>query len=88
MQTVEGLMRGIINSIIDPIILLLFSAGVFLFMWGLLVFLLNADKPDKRKTGQDHMLWGIIGVFIMATVFGIIEIILSTFGLSDPTRLR
>lgn len=83
----RDIMHAIVATIIDPIILLLFSVGVFLFMWGLVQFLLNADKPEGKENGQRHMLWGIIGVFIMATVFGIIQIILSTFGLPDPTRL-
>jgi len=80
-------MGAIVGSIIDPIVLLIFSAGVFLFTWGLVVFLLNLDNPEARKTGVQHMLWGILGVFIMATVFGIISIITETFGLGDPTNL-
>jgi len=67
--------------------LLIFSVGIFFFTWGLVVFLLNLDNPEGRKTGMSHMLWGIIGVFIMATVFGIISIITETFGLGDPTNL-
>ena len=81
-------MSAIVATIIDPIILLLFSAGVFLFMWGMVEFLFKSDSEKGRETGQQHMLWGIIGVFIMATVFGIIQIILSTLGLPDPTNLR
>ena len=78
----------IVGSIIDPLVLLIFSIGIFLFTWGLVVFLSQMDNPDGRKTGVQHMLWGIIGIFIMATVFGIINIILETFGLGDPTKLK
>ncbi len=74
----------IIALIINPLIMLVFSAGVFLFMWGLVVFLFKADDPAGRKQGQQHMLWGIVGVFVMATVYGIISIIAETFGLSLP----
>ncbi len=79
-------MVKIVDLIIDPIVLLIFSAGVFLFMWGLVMFLWQVDNPEERKKGVQHMLWGIIGVFIMATVFGIINIVLNTFGLEDPTK--
>ena len=81
-------MHAIVVTIIDPVILLIFSAGVFFFTWGLVQFLFNADSDEGRTKGQQHMLWGIVGVFIMATVFGIVQIILSTFGLPDPTKLR
>ena len=83
----KEVMAAIVGLIIDPLVLLIFSAGIFLFTWGLVVFLMNLDSPDGRQTGVRHMLWGIIGVFIMATVFGIINIITETFGLGDPTNL-
>jgi len=83
----KEVMAKIVGSIIDPIVILIFSAGIFMFTWGLVQFLLNLDSPEDRKTGVQHMLWGIIGVFIMASVFGIIGIILETFGLGDPTNL-
>lgn len=79
-------MAKIVGSIIDPLVLLIFSAGIFLFTWGLVVFLTQLDNPEGRRTGTRHMLWGIIGVFIMATVFGIISIVTETFGLGDPTN--
>lgn len=80
----RAVMGAIVDAIINPIILLIFSAGVFFFMWGLVRFLMNLDNPEGRKTGQNHMLWGIVGVFIMATVFGIISIITNTLGVDIP----
>lgn len=80
----HAIMREIINSIINPLILLIFAAGVFLFMWGLVVFMTNVNNSQKKTEGQQHMMWGIIGVFIMATVFGIINIIASTIGVDVP----
>jgi len=80
----QTIMREIVNSIINPLILLIFAAGVFLFMWGLVVFMMNVNNAQKKAEGQQHMMWGIIGVFIMATVFGIINIIASTIGVDVP----
>ena len=77
-------MRAIVETIIDPLVLLIFAAGTFLFAWGLVVFLMNMDNPEGKRTGVRHMLWGIIGVFIMSTVLGIITIITETFGLGLP----
>ncbi|MBL4644801.1 MAG: hypothetical protein JKX80_02960 [Candidatus Pacebacteria bacterium] len=80
-------MAKIVGSIVDPLVLLIFSAGIFMFTWGLVMFLTQLDNPEGRQTGVRHMIWGIIGIFIMATVFGIINIITETFGLGDPTSL-
>jgi len=83
----KEVMAKLVGSIIDPLILLIFSAGIFMFTWGLVIFLTQLDNPEGRQTGVRHMIWGIAGVFIMATVFGIISIITETFGLGDPTNL-
>ena len=50
------------------------------FLWGLVVFVQNADNPDKRAEGYKHMLWGIIGIFIMVSAKGIVNIIINTLG--------
>lgn len=80
----RAVMGKIVESIIDPLVLLIFSAGIFLFTWGLVVFLTNLESSEARQKGVQHMIWGILGVFIMATVFGVINIITDTFGLSIP----
>jgi len=41
---------------------------------------MNRDKEDKRTAGKQHMIWGIIGMAIMVSVFGIINLIMSTIG--------
>ncbi len=75
-------MEKIVDGIINPIILLLFATGTFLFVWGLVVFLWKMDNPEGKQTGVRHMIWGILGVFIMASVLGIVKILKSTLGLS------
>jgi len=74
-------MDKIVDSIINPLILVIFAAGVFMFTWGLVIFLLNMNSPDKRSEGVQHMIYGVLGIFIMASVFGILGIIKSTFGI-------
>lgn len=81
-------MNAIIDTIINPIMLLLFSAGAFLFIWGLVEFLWKVDTEKGQETGRQHMLWGLVGMFIMATVFGIISLITSTLGVEFPPRIR
>ena len=79
-----ALMSKIVSVIINPIIMLLFSVGFVLFLWGLVVFMANADSSSERETGVQHMIWGIIGMFIMVASYAIIQVVLNTFGLSIP----
>jgi succinate dehydrogenase/fumarate reductase cytochrome b subunit len=74
-------LNKIITNIVQPIIYLLMAAAVVYFAYGMVVFIKNADNQEKRKEGYDHMIWGIIGIFIMVSAKGIINLILSTMGL-------
>jgi len=74
----------IVEYIFDPAILLVFSIGFMLFVWGLVEFIANPADTTKKEKGQQHMLWGIVGMFIMIAVGGIIALIDDSFDL----RLR
>jgi len=78
------LLDRIIQYIIDPAILLIFSIGFMLFIWGLVVFISNPEDTTKRETGKKHMIYGIIGMFIMIASHGVINLIVGTFDLDLP----
>lgn len=80
-MTTATLVERISNFIINPLLLLLFAVGFLYFLWGIMTFIWKADSDEGRKTGIQHMLWGIIGMFIMGAVLGIINIIEGTFGI-------
>jgi predicted PurR-regulated permease PerM len=78
--SVMTLMESINRVIINPLIVLLFALAVVFFIYGLVKYLLNPDNEEIRKSSKSHMLWGIIGMFIMVSVFGIMSLILNTIG--------
>ncbi len=73
------------DVIINPIIALVFAAGFGVFVWGVVQFMwgLSADT-EAKNTGKQHMLWGIIGMFIMVASFTILKIIANTLNVSLP----
>ena len=78
----NNLLEAIVKEILDPVILLLFVLAAAYFFWGLAEFIwVSTGDTVGRETGKEHMLWGIIGLFIMASVQGIIAIIEGTFGI-------
>ena len=74
----------VVDLIINPFIVLLFTAALFLFFLGMVQFILGASDETKRQTGKRHMVWGVIGLFIMVGVFGIMAVLLRTFGITLP----
>ena len=72
-------------AIINPLLALFFAAGLLLFIWGIIEFLsgLNSES-EKKEDGKRHMLWGVVGMFIMVAATAIINLILNTFSLPRP----
>ncbi len=41
-------------------------------------FIWNSGNAEKRQEGQTHMIYGVIGLAIMLSVYGIVTFILKT----------
>jgi hypothetical protein len=76
--SVTTLMNSISKVIINPLIGLMFSLAVVYFVYGLVRYLLSPDNEEIRKSSKSSMLWGVIGIFIMVSVYGIITIVINT----------
>ena len=82
MNSTSALIQKFTTVIIDPLILVLFAAGLFLFMFGMVQFILSLSNGGKNmETGRQHMIYGILGMLIMVSVGGIISFLTNTFGI-------
>lgn len=79
MERFNTFVDNIIILIIQPLVGLLFALALAYFIWGMAQFILNADNPDGREKGRRALIWGIVGIFIMATVTSILYFMLNTF---------
>jgi hypothetical protein len=75
------LLNKIITIVINPAIEVLLGLAVLYFVFGVWTFVRNADSPDKRQEGGQHILYATIGIFVMVSVFGIMSIIVNSFNL-------
>lgn len=75
------IMDGIKSMIIQPIVTLLFSLGFLIFLWGLVEFMANPADSSKKKTGLDHMKYGILGLMIMVSIWGITGMVTDVLGI-------
>ncbi len=80
-MTVEEFVDKLADNILDPIVLLLFSLALLYFVWGVIKFIANADDPTERGVGKSTMIWGVIGMFIMFGVWGIVALIQGSLGI-------
>lgn len=66
---------GLINSIV-PILVTLALIG---FLWGAAQFVYNADNAEKRSNGQSMMIYGVVSLFVIIGLWGIVSLAHNTF---------
>jgi zinc transporter ZupT len=72
---------GILN---DSVIPLIFAIAAVMFVWGVVqFFIINANEEKKREQGRQFMIWGIIALAVMLSVWGLVGIVGSTFGVGS-----
>lgn len=69
----SGLVLKIAQTIINPTITLLFGAAILYFVWGVVEYIKGADQPAQRQKGTQHMIWGVVGIFIMISAVAILK---------------
>jgi hypothetical protein len=69
----------IINSSVIP---LLFSLAVAIFVWGVVQYVINDSDEAKKDKGRQFILWGVIGLTVMISVWGLVGIVTKTFGIN------
>ena len=79
---VSDLMGRVNQFVLGPIMQLLFALAFIYFLYGVLVYFINPLDTEKRAEGRQHVMWGLIGLFIMFSVYGIIRLVLGTFEIS------
>jgi uncharacterized membrane protein YidH (DUF202 family) len=71
--------------IINPILLLIFATGLLVFVYGIVEFMWGlSNETAKKEQGRLHMIWGLVGMFIMAAAYAILKIIANTLGVGLP----
>lgn len=79
-SSVDGLVVNFKNAIINPIIAILFALAFILFLWGAVAFVWNAGDSTSKEDGKNHMIWGLVGMLIMVSAYGIINVAGSLIG--------
>lgn len=74
--------------VVNPLLALLFGAALIVFLYGMAQFFFKFNVQGDlhaKDDGARHMLWGLVGMFIMLCAWSIMQIIGGTVGNSLPS---
>lgn len=73
----KELVTSIISCFLTPMVTLLVSLAVVTFIYG--VFKFVKSEGEDKQSGREFMFWGIVGLFVMVSLWGLVSILQSTF---------
>lgn len=80
-QDLGGFIIGLINNVAVPVV---FALAFIVFIWGIFqYFILGGSDEEKKEKGRGLMLWGLIGFFVMVSVWGLVHILTGSVSLSN-----
>lgn len=80
-----GLVELFTDAILQPLIGLFIGAAVVYFLLGVLKYMSKAGDDKEQEEGRKMMLYGIIGLFVMISVWGLVNVLGGTFVLDNST---
>ncbi|MEI6478779.1 MAG: hypothetical protein WCO18_00655 [bacterium] len=89
-QTLHDFLTCFVAYNIEKYISVLILVAVVIFLSGVVKFVSAGDSEEKRQSGRQVMVFGIIVLFVMISVWGIVALIYNSFlsgTVSLPTQL-
>jgi hypothetical protein len=69
------------SNIVGRLIPIVAGIALLVFFWGLVKFIASAGSEDGRKEGKQVMIWGIIALFVLMAIWGIVAFIGFSLGI-------
>ena len=73
-----AILSRLIAYIVNPLLILLASLAVMVFVWGVVQYLWKLRGGESSSDGKQHMLWGLVGLFIIVSTMALLTIISNT----------
>jgi hypothetical protein len=81
----ETLLNKIAEFILNPLIILGFVIATAYLFYGIVQMIWGAADGADLEKNRKNVMYGIIGLFVMFSVYGVLRLILATFGITPPS---
>ena len=87
-QEAQSFVNTFNEVFVFPLIILLTAIALLVFVYGAFEYVVKSNNEQARSQGSKHMLFGVIGLFVMLSAFAIMRLFAASFGvegvLKDP----
>lgn len=76
-----------IALIINTLIPVLISLAALIFIWGIIQYVIAKDEEAKKR-GKNLIIWGLVGLAIIVSMWTVIAILKRTLGIADEAAIQ
>ena len=73
------------HDILRALVPFLIGIGLVIFLFGVLRYIAKGGSESDRANARQLMLWGIIILFVMTSVWGLVNVIVTTTDITKGT---
>jgi len=74
-----------LDAAITAAVPVVIGLAILLFLWGLARYMLNQDDAEARAGARSIMLWGIVIIFVMVALWGLVNLLETFTGVGTGT---
>lgn len=78
LNNIENAVLNILNSVIPLFIVV----AVVFFLWTVLKYINSGDNAETRAQARSLMIYGIVAIFVMVSVWGLVGVLRNMFTLN------
>lgn len=75
---------GVINTLLFVVL----SIAVLVFSWGIIKYITAAGDAAKVKEARSFIVWGLIGIFILVAVLGLVNFLVTGLGFEETGSVK
>lgn len=72
----------LVNSILNSILPIIIAIAVIYFVYNAFMYMIAADE-DRKGEAKSKMIYGLIALFVMVSVWGLVGVLSGTFGFTQ-----
>ena len=76
-------LAGKIVTILNLVLVLMIGFSIVSFTWYVIKYYVMPN--ENRTEGNTYIMWSLIGFFVIFSLFGLVNILVNSFGLGDSS---
>ena len=72
------------KTLLDNIVVFLIALAVVWFIWNVIKYTMSDDE-EKKGAAKSQMIWGIVAIAVIVSIWGLVGILQTMFGAGGQT---